>query len=184
MLYYDELLDVLGLPTVTLVGHCFGGMVAAEIAATSPERVERLVLVAPMGLWRDEHPVPDLSGMPRDRVPSILFADPTSPVVAALPVPDPTDPDALLRASLTTASVLHFTWPLPDKGLRRRLYRVHAPTLVVWGSEDRSSTRRTARTSRRRSPAPGWRIVDGAGHFPQLERPRETAELVTAFLAS
>ena len=35
------------------------------------------------------------------------------------------------------ASILQFIWPLPDKGLRRRLYRVKAETLVVWGAEDR-----------------------------------------------
>src|SRR5262249_47547567 len=64
VLYYNELLDQLGFERVTVVGHSFGGMVAAEIAATNPERVERLVLVSPLGLWRDDHPVPDFSGVP------------------------------------------------------------------------------------------------------------------------
>ena len=137
VLYYDELLDSFGLPRVTLVGHSFGGMVAAEIAATSPERVDRLVLLCPFGLWRDDHPVPDLSGVPRDRIPELLFADPAGPAAALLPAPDPTDPEQLLRASLTMSSILQFTWPLPDKGLHKRLYRVHAPTLVVWGAHDR-----------------------------------------------
>ena len=77
-LYYDELFDVLGLPTVTLVGHSFGGMVAAEIAATSPERVDRLVLIAPLGLWRDDHPVPDISGVPCRRCPGCCSPTPTA----------------------------------------------------------------------------------------------------------
>ncbi len=125
VLYYDELLDVLGLPAVSLVGHSFGGMVAAEIAATSPERVDRLVLIAPLGLWRDDHPVPDISGVPRASVADLL------------PAADPGDPESLLRASMTMASILQFIWPLPDKGLRKRLYRVHAETLVIWGEDDR-----------------------------------------------
>ena len=183
VLYYAELLDALDLPTTSLVGHCFGGMVAAEIAATSPERIERLALLAPMGLWRDDHPVPDFSGVPSSRLPALLFADPDGPLVAALPSPDPTDPEALLRASLTTASILQFTWPLPDKGLRKRLYRVHAPTLLVWGSEDRFVDPAYGEDFAAAIAGARLEIVDGAGHFPQLERPLETAALVTDFLA-
>ena len=80
MLYYNELLDALGLPRATLVGHSFGGMVAAEIAATNPERVDQLVLIAPVGLWRDDHPIPDFSGVPPERLPGLLLADPNGPV--------------------------------------------------------------------------------------------------------
>jgi pimeloyl-ACP methyl ester carboxylesterase len=37
-----------------------GGMIAAEMAAVAPGEVERLGLIAPAGLWLDDHPVPDL----------------------------------------------------------------------------------------------------------------------------
>ena len=47
-----------------MVGHSFGGMVAAELAANNPERVTKLVLIAPIGLWRDDAPVPDIAGIP------------------------------------------------------------------------------------------------------------------------
>ena len=137
VLYYNELLDVLGVSRATLVGHSFGGMVAAEIAANNPERVDRLVLIAPIGLWLDEHPVPDISGIPPEQLPGLVLADPEGPLAAMLPAPDPTDPEALFRAAMTMASILQFIWPLPDKGLHKRLYRVKAPTLVVWGAEDR-----------------------------------------------
>ena len=81
----------------TLVGHSFGGMVAAEIAANNPERVDRLVLIAPIGLWRDDHPVPDISGIPPEQLPGLVLADPEGPLAAMLPAPDPTDPEALFR---------------------------------------------------------------------------------------
>ena len=183
VLYYDELLDTFGLSRVSLVGHSFGGMVAAEIAATNPERVERLVLVSPLGLWRDDHPVPDLSGIPRDRVPQLLFADPAGPAAALLPAPDPTDPEQLLQASLTTASILQFIWPLPDKGLRRRLYRVHAPTLVVWGAQDRLVHPDYGEDFAAAIADARLELVDGAGHLPHLEQPDRTAQIVRSFLA-
>ena len=98
VLYYNELLDSFDVDRATVVGHSFGGMVAAEIASTSPHRVDKLVLIAPIGLWRDDHPVPDISGIPPASLPALVFADPESPLVAALPAPDPTDPDSLFRA--------------------------------------------------------------------------------------
>ena len=182
VLYYNELLDTLGVDKVTLVGHSFGGMVAAEIAATNPERVERLVLIAPIGLWRDDHPVPDISGVPPQSLPELVLADPEGPLAAMLPAPDPTDPGAMFRAAMTMASILQFIWPLPDKGLSKRLYRVHAPTLVVWGAQDRLV-----------HPAYGddfvaaiadarLEVIERAGHLPQLEQAERTAEVITAFL--
>lgn len=183
VLYYNELLDSLGLTRATLVGHSFGGMVAAEIAANNPERVERLVLIAPIGLWLDEYPVPDISGMPQDKLMSLVLADPTGPLAAQLPAPDPTDPEALLTAVNSITSILQFIWPLPDKGLRKRLYRVKAPTLVVWGAGDKLV-----------DPAYGPAFVDaiadarlvvvqGASHLPQLEQLEAVATAVNAFLS-
>jgi pimeloyl-ACP methyl ester carboxylesterase len=183
VLYYNELLDVLGVDTAPVVGHSFGGMVAAELAATSPHRVERLVLIAPVGLWRDDHPVPDFSGVPPETIPTLLFADLSAPALALLPVPDPTDPEQLLRASLTAASILQFIWPLPDKGLKKRLYRVAAPTLLVWGAEDRLVHPAYAEDFRALIDGAEVRILDGVGHVPQLEAPEATSAVIAGFLA-
>jgi pimeloyl-ACP methyl ester carboxylesterase len=62
VLYYYELFDNLGLRSPAVVGYSFGGMVAAEVAATNPERVSKLFLMASIGLWRDDHPVQDSMG--------------------------------------------------------------------------------------------------------------------------
>ena len=57
ILCYDELLEHLGLSEVMLVGHSFGAMMACEVAALRPSRIRRLVLIDPIGLWRDDAPV-------------------------------------------------------------------------------------------------------------------------------
>jgi len=59
-LYQFELLDALGISKTHVVGHFLGGMIAAEMAAMSPSYVDKLVLAAPAGTWRDETPVADL----------------------------------------------------------------------------------------------------------------------------
>jgi pimeloyl-ACP methyl ester carboxylesterase len=157
-------------------------MVAAELAATSPHRVERLVLIAPIGLWRDDHPVPDISGMPPDRLPGLVLADPEGPLAAMLPAPDPTDPESLFRASQTMASILQFIWPLPDKGLSKRLYRLKAPTLLVWGAQDKLVDPAYGEDFAAAIADARLEIVDGAGHLPQLEQPERTIGLITDFL--
>ena len=57
VVYYGELFDRLEIGKVALAGHSIGGMLACEIAAAMPERVGRLILIDPVGLWRDDLPV-------------------------------------------------------------------------------------------------------------------------------
>jgi len=185
VLYYADLFDALGLgPRVSLVGHSFGGMVAAEVAATHAERIDRLVLLCPIGLWRDEHPVPEISAIPPAELPGLVFADPAGPVARAMPQVDPTDPEALFRASLTIAAVNQFIWPLPDKGLSKRLHRVKASTLVVWGRQDRLVSPVYGEDFARMIPDARLELVDGAGHLPQLEQLDVVAPLVEGFLGN
>ncbi len=185
VLYYDELLDALGLDRVTVVGHSFGAMVAAELAANSPGRVSRLVLVAPMGLWRDDAPVGDIAGMSPGALAQLVLADPDGPLRAAL-APPADDPQALFEAALRMASILQFIWPLPDKGLARRIHRVRAPTLLVWGRGDGLVPPVYAEEFRARltgAPTVEVALLDGAGHLPQWEQPDALRAAVLPFLA-
>lgn len=181
-LYYDDLFEELGLSSARVVGHSFGGMVALELAANSPARVEKLALLAPIGLWLDEHPIPDIAGMPPEKMVELVLADPQSPL-AALMTPPADDPEALFRGAMTMASVLHFIWPIPDKGLDKRIHRVKAPTLLVWGNQDGLVPPVYADEYARRIANSEVVRIDGAGHLPQLEQTEQTVEAVTRFLA-
>jgi len=183
VLYYNELLDRLELPRVSILGHSFGGMVAAEIAANNPERVAKLALIAPIGLWLDDHPVPDFSGVPPERIPELVLADPKGPVAALMPAPDPSNPESLFKAAMTMASILQFIWPLPDKGLSKRLYRVKAPTLLVWGAQDKLVDPAYGEAFATAIAGARLEVIDGAGHLPNLEQPEQTIGLLTEFLA-
>jgi pimeloyl-ACP methyl ester carboxylesterase len=183
VLYYNELLDRLELPRVSILGHSFGGMVAAEIAANNPERVNKLALIAPIGLWLDDHPVPDISGVPPERIPELVLADPQGPVAALMPAPDPSNPESLFKAAMTLASILQFIWPLPDKGLSKRLYRVKAPTLLVWGAQDKLVDPAYGEAFAAAIAGARLEVIDGAGHLPNLEQPERTIGLLTEFLA-
>ena len=185
VLYYDDLLRELGVDAAMLVGHSFGGMMAAEFAAYLPERVSKLVLIDPLGLWLDEAPIGDFSGTPSSRWGELLFADPTSPAALGLLAP-PGDPDKksefMVQRMMTVASASHFIWAIPERGLRQRLYRISAPTLLVWGAQDAYVPAAYAQEFARGIRNSRVAILEGSGHFPQLECEELTRKEVLDFL--
>jgi len=185
VLCYDELLDQLRLSEVALAGHSFGAMVACEVAALRPARVRRLALVDPIGLWRDDAPVTNWMLMALADMPKWVFAEPEGAAAKALfAIPADPEESALTRTRLSWAmgATGKFIWPIPDKGLKKRIHRVQAPALLVWGQEDRLVPLVYAEEFARRLPRTRTEIVKSAGHAPHLERPEATAQVVQAFL--
>jgi pimeloyl-ACP methyl ester carboxylesterase len=185
VLCYDELLDHLKLSDVVLAGHSFGAMVACEVAALRPTRTRRLVLVDPIGLWRDDTPVTNWMLVAPTELPKYVFVDHEGATAKAMfSIPEDPEEAALTRTRLAWAmgSTGKFIWPIPDKGLKKRIHRIKAPTLLVWGQEDRLVPLVYAEEFARRLPWTRREIVKNAGHAPHLERPEATAELVQAFL--
>src|SRR5437667_4245384 len=138
-LAYDELLEALGIEGAALVGHFFGAMVAAEVAAVFPRRARGLALVSPLGLWRDDAPVADVVILPHDDLMSVLWADPGSEAArrwSTLPENDADNVAAQIESVQRRAAMAKFVWPIPDKGIRKRLHRITAPPLVLWGAAD------------------------------------------------
>jgi pimeloyl-ACP methyl ester carboxylesterase len=76
-----------------------------------------------------------------------------------------------------------FVWPIPDKGLKKRLHRITAPTLVVWGRQDGLVPPVYAQEFAERIPGARVELVDRAAHMPQLEQTERVAGLVHSFLA-
>jgi pimeloyl-ACP methyl ester carboxylesterase len=187
VLAYDELLDALGLAEAALVGASFGGMMACEVAALRPARARRLVLIDPIGLWRDDAPVVNWMLKSLGEMPALLFRDPEGPAARALlAIPEDPEEAALARTRLTWAmgATGKFIWPIPDKGLAKRIHRVAAPTLLVWGRDDRVVPVAYADEFARRLAKATVEVIDGAGHAPHLEQPEAAARLVRDFLGA
>jgi rifampin ADP-ribosylating transferase len=178
------LLDALGIERAAVVGHSMGSIVAQRVAIDSPERVERLVLVG--------------SG-----------ASPATKAVVALNeevqgLADPISPDFVREFQVTMLSA-----PLPAAflagliaesgkpparvwrdalggmlagGAEEDLFRIAAPTLVVWGEDDPVFLREDQ--ERLVSTIPGARLLvyEGTGHSPNWERPDRFAGDLREFL--
>jgi pimeloyl-ACP methyl ester carboxylesterase len=136
-----DVVEALGLKNPILVGHSMGGMIAAEMAAIAPHDVTRLGLICPAGLWLDDHPIPDLFATMPFEMPKLLFHDVeagTKLLTAGLTL---SDPKFLQTYLVTNARQLGMAgkilFPIPERGLRERLYRIKAKTVIVWGDSDK-----------------------------------------------
>ncbi len=185
VLLEEEALLALGLEGTDLVGASFGGMLGAELSAAFPGQFGRLVLLNAIGLWRDDAPVTNWLMTPPAELPALLFADPSSPhaqAMFALPEDPVAMADAIAGMTWAMGCTAKFVWPVPDRGLARRLHRVTAPTLVIWGREDGLVSSVYAEEFGRRITGARVEVLDGCGHVPQVERREETLALVREFL--
>jgi len=196
--FANELLAALGLRRAHVVGHSLGGAVAAAFAIQFPERVDRLVLVAPGGFGEDlgaplrVGALPFFSTVARFVPPSLVreivavnFADPSR-------IPPWLYRDAVRHARAGAAAEFArvlaqlVTIRGPRGGLRRawraRAERVTCPTLVIWGREDRVLPAHHATAAKRIVPHARVVLISDAGHLVMLERPHEFNRALLAFL--
>jgi pimeloyl-ACP methyl ester carboxylesterase len=185
IVYHSELIDRLAIGAPALVGHSFGGLVAAELAAAMPNRVDSLALIDPVGLWRDDLPVKNWMVLSdKERRPS-LFAEPEGEAAQRF-FGVPSDPaervDVLAQFIWAQACTGKFVWPLPDRGLKNRIHRIAAPTLLVWGKADRIINAAYAQEFAKRIASARLELIDNAGHLPHLEQPDAVTKAVRSFL--
>jgi pimeloyl-ACP methyl ester carboxylesterase len=129
-----DVLDALGIERPVLVGHSLGGWLAATVAARFPDRVSALVLGAPFGLDVPQHRGADMSSMSPPEIAAALTND-LSIWEGRLPSgPDP----AFEAARAREGQALMRFMPGPfDPELPDILARITAPTLLLWGEDDK-----------------------------------------------
>jgi pimeloyl-ACP methyl ester carboxylesterase len=176
VVYHTELLDQLDLDAATVMGHSVGGMLACELAAAVRDRVAHLVLIDSVGLWRDDQPVRNWMITPDEALRKALFANPAGAVADAF-FAEPAEPEPRADRIWALACTAKFIWPIPDNGLRRRIHRVRAQTLLVWGRHDGIVPAAYACEFAARTANSHAMLIEDAGHLPHLER---TAEVIGA----
>jgi pimeloyl-ACP methyl ester carboxylesterase len=187
------LMDQLGLQHASLVGHSMGGRLAWRMAADQPQRVDKLVLVAPDGFASpgfDYGRAPDvgwITGLLRWALPRAVVRASLAPAYA-----DPaTMTDALVdryhalmlapgnrQALLDRMRQLVLRPPAPF------LARIQAPTLLVWGTADKMIPVANAADYQRALPRSQLVQLPGVGHLPQEEAAAASLAAVDAFLRS
>ena len=185
-LYHADLVESLGLDSPHIVGHYSGAMVAAEMAAICSYNIGKIVLAAPAGLWQDDNPGLDYNTTPLTEIRQALFADADSDAATSL-YPQPRDDEELgwqiIHRVQSLNAVGKFLWPIPDKGLVRRVHRIKNPTLVLVGDGDKIVPADYADMMTSRIPGSKSQVIGNAGHMFPHEHPSEFAEIVLDFLS-
>jgi pimeloyl-ACP methyl ester carboxylesterase len=181
-----DVVDALGLARPSLVAHSMGAMIAGEMACISSERVPKLALLAPAGLWLDDHPVADIFATLPQELPALLFHDPAAGAASMTGGVDFSDTDALIAFFVTNAKRLgtagKMLFPIPNRRLSKRLYRLKAETLLVWGESDRMIPPVYAARWQELIPNAELVTVGEAGHMLTIEQPDAVASAVEKFL--
>jgi len=178
-----DLLEGAGLEGADLVGASVGGLLAAEVAALSRATVRRLVLVAPYGLFDAAQPTRDVFAVKQDEMPRWLCAHPDRLLERMAPPEGADATEWMIGLSRANVAAARLLWPLGDRGLAKRLHRIVAPTLVVWGTDDRVIP--PAYAHRFAAGVGGeveTRTIAGAGHLVDVDAPEELARAVLAFV--
>jgi pimeloyl-ACP methyl ester carboxylesterase len=182
-IHYDDLLDALSLDRVAVAGHSFGAMLAAELASHYPKRVTRLVLISPFGLWNDAYPVADLFALTASEMPGLLYANPAKAPATIAANGAEADIEALVGFAQSMTTVAKFMWPIPERGLARRLRRISAPTLVVFGEQDAFVPPRYAQDFVAAIPNACSKLIGGAGHMAPAEQAGAVVAAIEGFLS-
>ena len=181
-----DVVTELGLDRPHIIGHSMGGMIGAEMAAVSPNDVAKLVLVGAAGLWIPEEPIPDLYAMLAHEYPKYLFHDPAAGLALLTGGLDFSNLEVLaefyIQNSRRMAMAGKILFPIPNRRLSKRLYRIKAETLIVWGASDRLIP--PVYGERWNREIAGSRLVQirEAGHMVPYEQPEVFVSAVAGFL--
>jgi pimeloyl-ACP methyl ester carboxylesterase len=181
-----DVVDALEVDRPVLAGHSMGGMIAAEMAAICPQRPSALVLVAPIGLWDDDHPVADLFSLLPFQFAETLFADSAAGAALLTGGVDFSDMDGLTEFYVANARRLgtagKILFPIPNRRLAKRLYRVAAPTMIAWGADDAYVPPDYAARWAALLPGATVVVLERSGHMVPYEQPARLAASIQEFL--
>ena len=184
-LFHLDLIEELQLNKPSILGHYFGAMIGAEVAAVCSHNIGKLVMACPAGFWIDEDPGLDYFVIPNSHMRKHLISDPSNPKHSEI-VPWSEEESEQDRSNIdrvkALSTVAKFLWPIPDKGLSRRIKRVKSDTLVITAQEDvivpvshGEKCSSLVRNSKHLS-------LPNCGHLAMLENPDYFVSIVKKFL--
>jgi pimeloyl-ACP methyl ester carboxylesterase len=180
--HYLDLCAALGLHRPLLAGASFGGWIAAEWAARYGHTIEKLILIDALGLRVPEAPTPDILSLDPAASRQAIFADPSSALASEV-IPETPKPEEVVGVLLARQAFARFGWQFPDNPrLLRYLYRIAAPTLIVWGERDGFVPIAHGRAYHEGIAGSELVIVPNSGHLPHVETPEVCAKFMIGFL--
>ncbi|MCS7476790.1 alpha/beta fold hydrolase [Umezawaea endophytica] len=180
-------MTALGIERAHLVGNSYGGGVAMRLAVTEPERVDRLVLMAPGGVLPDDVPpwpvgLEHLFGYMAAETPS---REAMAAFVRLMVHDESLATESLIDERYRSSLAAHPELPIPPNfgDLTPDLPRVRAATLLLWGREDQTVPLSWATRILQGIPDAELRVLPHCRHWVQYERAPEFNHVVREFLS-
>jgi len=198
--FISDFMETMNIEKASLVGNSLGGGLVLQFALDYPEKVEKLVLADNAGMGRDVIPDYKICSLPvlgelltrpslkstarlwKEIVYDTALITPALVNLAYGFIRQPGAKKALLAALRTGINLGGQRANLVNL-LLNRLNTMTAPTLVVWGRQDRIIPVAHAQVAIAKIPGARLEIFDRCGHMPQLEHPDRFNRLVLDFLA-
>lgn len=179
--YTLAFLDVLGLEAATLCGNSLGGQIAMDLALKHPRRVTRLVLTGSAGLWEAQSngQLPKATRTFIRQQAERVFFDPrhvNDAMVEKL--------HENLKDRVYVRTLLRLARDTQAYTLENQLGKLAAPTLLLWGENDRITPPEVARTFHEAIPGSRLVLIPECGHAPPLEQPARFTEELRRFMHS
>ncbi len=179
-MYYLDFIDGLGVP-VHLAGHSLGGWTAAELAVRNCSRLASLTLIAPAGVPVKGIPTGDnFIWGPEELVRNLYHDQRFADAILARSLSEE-EADAMLTNRFMAAK-LGWEPRWFSAALERWLHRISAPTLLIWGADDKLMPAAYAKAWEAGVPNLRSAILPECGHVPFVEKADETARLMGDFL--
>ena len=190
---YLAVLDEIPGEKVIMVGFSFGGWIAAEVAVCRPRKLDRLVLVDPVGIkigGRAERDIVHFFNTSPDELNRRAWHDPAnrSPGSYGLgwhtTIGEAMSDEEMITLARNWDALCLYAWRphMYNPQLKRWLHRIAVPTLVLWGASDRIVTPEYGRAYSSLIPGGRFELIRAAGHHPELEQPQAFVAAVLDFL--
>jgi pimeloyl-ACP methyl ester carboxylesterase len=189
---YLSVLDAMPSDRVRMVGFSFGGWIAAEVAATGHLKLDRLVLVDPVGIklgGREERDIAHFFNTSPEELNRRAWHDPAQRPPGAYglgwhaAIGDAMSDEDMVRLARGWDALCLYGWRphMFNPQLKHWLHRISVPTLVLSGESDRIVTPDYGRGYAGLIHGARFETIAAAGHHPELEQPGAFVERIAAF---
>ena len=181
------LLDGLAVPRVSLVGCSFGGYLALSQAALTPDRVERVVVISPVGVFQSQFLKLIYAMVIKGTIRKLmrrLTGSRRAPSMADLGIV-PNDEKWGKLMSVTMAEAPRLSKIRPARFRSAEIEAIRTPTLILVGDQERLyDPQRMLAMAQRLMPHAQGEIVSNADHLAAMAQPAEVNARITDFLLS
>jgi pimeloyl-ACP methyl ester carboxylesterase len=189
--FLDQFYQKLGIEKATVVGHSFGGWIAAAFAIAHPQRVDKLALISAAGYsstgWARRETLKELypalnpsTTADMKRLFELIFYD-KAMSADAIVVPELTR--KLKAGDGYTINSLIDSIQRGEGFIDDKAKTIKAPTLVIWGREDRLNPLAMGEAYARDISGAQKVIIEQCGHMPQIEKAAALNDALLKFLA-